>query len=478
MIRIDLDILARFDNALIMQNVPLCYRPEYRKWLRYFLDFRSKYSRSEERSAQVRLFSEKLRSKGQNDAQVRQAVTAVSLYFTVQQNKPFVASTTSAGAAPCAVMHRFPERLSSQNPVHAPVAELSGMVCDPPGPPISDERSWRRKGRFDDWRCLRKTGYPAWDTIISSLADEIKTRHYSRKTLQHYANWTRKFQSHLSHKDPKQLSPQDVKSYLTYLAVDCKVSSSTQNLAFNALLFLYRHVLKKDFGNHKDIPRAKKSTYIPTVLSRDEIQEIFARMWQPYQLIAKLQYGCGLRCFEAVKVRVKDINFDERILTIKGKGNKSRTVPLPDRILPELQAQLSFVKKLHADDIAAGYTGVFLEDQLEKKYPNAPKEFHWQWFFPQESLSTVASTGEKRRYHVHESRFGDAMYQAVRKAQLTKRVTTHTFRHSFATHLLQANYDIRTIQTLLGHADVRTTMIYTHCVPSRTVKEAKSPLDF
>jgi integron integrase len=237
-------------------------------------------------------------------------------------------------------------------------------------------------------------------------------------------------------------------------------------------------VLKKDFGDQRDVPRAKRSSYVPTVLTRGEIQEVLARMGQPYQLIAKLQYGCGLRCFEAVKVRVKDFNFDERMLTVKGKGNKSRTVPVPDLILPELLAQLASVKKQHADDLAAGYAGVFLEDQLEKKYPNAPKEFQWQWFFPQRSLTNIAASGEKRRYHVHESRFGDAMYHAVQKAQLTKRVTTHTLRHSFATHLLQANYDIRTIQTLLGHSDVRTTMIYTHCVPSRTLKDLKSPLDF
>ena len=352
------------------------------------------------------------------------------------------------------------------------------MLCDPPGSPEPDGYSKRRKGRFDDWRCLRKTQYPAWDSIITLLADEIKARHYSRKTLQHYANWTRKFQSYLAHKDPAGLSPQDVKSYLTYLAVDCKVSSSTQNLAFNALLFLYRHILKKDFGNHKDIPRAKKSSYVPVVLSRDEIQEILARLGSPYQLIAKLQYGCGLRCFEVVKVRVKDFNFDAGLLTVKGKGGKSRTVPLPNTIVPELLAQMAYVKKLHIDDISAGYSGVFLEDQLEKKYPNAPKEFQWQWFFPQASLTAVASSGQKRRYHVHDARFQDAMYFAVKRAQLTKRVTTHTFRHSFATHLLQANYDIRTIQEMLGHSDVRTTMIYTHCVSSRTAKERKSPLDF
>ncbi len=228
----------------------------------------------------------------------------------------------------------------------------------------------------------------------------------------------------------------------------------------------------------KDVPRAKKSTYIPVVLSRNEVQEVFARMWHPYQLIARLQYGCGLRCFEAVKVRVKDFNFDDGILTIKGKGGKSRAVPLPSRIMPELRAQLAFVKKLHNDDQAVGFDGVFLEDQREKKYPSAAKEFQWQWFFPQASLTFIASIGQKRRYHVHDSRFQGAFYHAVKRSQLTKRLTTHTLRHSFATHLLQANYDIRTIQTLLGHADVRTTMIYTHCVPSKTVKEAKKPLDF
>jgi len=353
-----------------------------------------------------------------------------------------------------------------------------GMVCEIPGPPAGEVSSNWRGRRYDDWRCLRTSGHSAWDAIIGLLADEIKTRHYSRKTLLHYANWTRKYQCYLLHKDPASLSSQDVKSYLTHLAVQCKVSSSTQNVAFNALLFLYRHILKRDFGDHKDIPRAKKSTYVPVVLSHDEIQEVFARLGHPHLLIAKLQYGCGLRCFEAVKVRVKDFNFDAGLLTIKGKGGKCRTVPIPNRMKAELLAQLAFVKKQHTDDLGAGYAGVFLEDQLERKYPNAPREFQWQWFFPQASLTSIAASGEKRRYHVHESRFGDAMYHAVKEARLTKRVTTHTLRHSFATHLLQANYDIRTIQTLLGHSDVRTTMIYTHCVPSRTLKELKSPLDF
>ncbi|NTW58952.1 MAG: integron integrase [Nitrospirae bacterium] len=471
------EILSRFDNILKKRKLSFPLHSEYRKWLRYFLDFQAKYSQPGERSVQVRLFSEKLRSKGQTEAQVKQAADAISLFFISQQKTTFAHSSTRAGAVPHTDIPVVAEQPGTHGPARSSARKESCMAAEPPGPPVPDGQSWRRKGRFDDWRCLKRTEYPAWDAIIAALSDEIKARHYSRKTLQHYANWTRKYQCYLLQKDPADLSPQDVKRYLTYLAVDCRVSSSTQNLAFNALLFLYRHVLKKDFGDHKDIPRAKKSTYVPVVLSRDEVQEILARMGQPYHLIAKLQYGCGLRCFEVVKVRVKDFNFDTGLLTVKGKGGKSRSVPLPSRIVPELQAQLAFVKKLHAADLAAGYSGVFLEDQLEKKYPNAPREFPWQWFFSQESL-TVASTGGKRRYHVHNSRFQEAMYIAARKAQLTKRVTTHTLRHSFATHLLQANYDIRTIQTLLGHADVRTTMIYTHCVPSKTLKETKSPLDF
>ena len=435
----------------------------------------------------MRLFIEKLRSKNQSAKQLEQAADAVSLFFTTSQprRKPESENAESTGLKPdpCPVAYHSSmlvtglkgEKVGNSTSV----PEVNGVATGSSKPKPTVINAYRRGGRrFDEWRCLEKTCSPAWDAVIDGLADEIKTRHYSRKTLKHYADWGRKFQSYLKNKQPAELTASDVKSYLTYLAVHCKVSSSTQNLAFNALLFLYRHILKKDFGEHKDIPRAKKSTYIPVVLSRQEVDSVLMHLGHPYKLVATLQYGCGLRIFENIKLRVKDFNFDAGVLTVRGKGNKSRTVPIPQRIVPELQAQLEAVKNLHDEDLKAGFAGVFLEDQLEKKYPKAAKELVWQWFFPQESLTFVAETKEWRRYHLHNSRVQEALFEAVRKAKLTKRVTTHTFRHSFATHLLQAGYDLRTIQTLLGHADIRTTMIYTHCIPSRTIKEAKSPLDF
>ncbi|WP_327049807.1 integron integrase [Geotalea daltonii] len=313
--------------------------------------------------------------------------------------------------------------------------------------------------------------------MIGKLADEIKVRHYSRKTLKTYALWSRQFQRFLKNKPPAELTTADVKEYLTYLAVKCHVAASTQNQAFNSLLFLYRHALKRDFGELRDVPRAKKSLYVPVVLSREEIDGIIENLYYPYSLIVKLLFGCGLRLFECLQLRVRDFNFDAGILTIHGKGKKDRTVPLPESIVKELQRQIKRVSDLHVKDLADGYDGVFLDDAVEKKYPKAPKELIHQWFFPQQSLTLMEESGQRRRWHVHESKLQKALYVAVRRAAIPKRVTAHTFRHSFATHLLQANYDIRTIQKLLGHASLKTTMIYTHCVPVRTIQEPKSPLD-
>ncbi len=196
-------------------------------------------------------------------------------------------------------------------------------------------------------------------------------------------------------------------------------------------------------------------------------------------MVAKLLYGCGLRLFESLKLRVQDFNFDAGIVTIHdGKGKKDRTVPIPQSIVPDLQKQLKKVAAIHDADLIAKFSGTFLPAQLDRKYKNAAREFIWQWFFPAKSLTLLSETKEKRRYHIHESVVSKAIKRAVNDAKITKRATAHTLRHSFASHLLQANYDIRTIQELLGHSDVRTTMIYTHTVQSRTLKQTKSPLDF
>jgi len=271
----------------------------------------------------------------------------------------------------------------------------------------------------------------------------------------------------------------DVKNFLTSLAVEKKVAASTQNQAFNALLILFRHVLEKEFEQVEGVVRAKRKTYIPVVLSREEVDRIINHLPDPYNLVVQLLYGCGLRLFECLKLRIQDLNFDMMIVTIHdGKGQKDRTVPLPETLVPALRMQIDKVKLLHQEDLTSGYAGAFLPEALAKKYQSAGRDFGWQWLFPARVLTHVADTHEDRRYHLHETHVQKAIRKAVQKAQTPKRATVHTFRHSFASHLLQANYDIRTIQELLGHSNLKTTMIYTHTVQSQTVKQAKSPLDF
>ena len=326
---------------------------------------------------------------------------------------------------------------------------------------------------------LSDTTVTSWVFVFDQLVSEIKLRHYSPKTLKAYRGWIRQFQTFTKSKDYKTLSQQDVVEFLSFLAVEKQVSASSQNQAFNALLFLFKRVLKREFGEIKGVARAKRKTYIPVVLSREEIDLIFDYLYDPVDLVAKLLYGCGLRLFECLNLRIQNFNFEAGVLTIHdGKGKKDRTVPIPQSIVPDLQRQLQHVTDIHEADLNAKYSGTFLPNRLDRKYKNEAKEFIWQWFFPAQSLTLVSDTQEYRRYHLHESVVQKAIKKAVNDARTPKRATAHTFRHSFASHLLQANYDIRTIQELLGHSDVKTTMIYTHTVQSRTLKQSKSPLDF
>ena len=315
-----------------------------------------------------------------------------------------------------------------------------------------------------------------WQNEHKRLTEEIRIRQYSPRTLKSYSTWIRKFQTFVKSKSPRLVESNDAKQFITFLSVN-KVSASTQNQAFNALLFFFRYVLDKEFKQFDNISRTKRTKYTPTVLSRKEIDDILVNLRYPFNLIVQLLYGCGLRLNEVINLRVHDFDFDNGNLTVFGKGRKFRKVLLPQKSIPDLREHLRRVKKLHKQDLSKHYSGVFMPDQVEGKYKNSAKELAWQFFFPAKQLTRIPDTKTYRRYHLHESHVQKAVKAAVNKAQIPRRATPHTFRHSFATHLLKAGYDIRTVQELLGHSDVRTTMIYTQiqeCPPS---KKLKSPLD-
>ncbi len=482
MIQVPGAVLARFEACLAAKNISKSLRIHYKKWLRFYLDYCSKYRRDAKKTESLADFQQKLLEKGQTEMQRKQAEHAVCLYLDIDQssmiNKP-------SASSPVSTLNKT-EISKATVPVQYPATNRSPSSIVPlvPLPPNEGLKRPQVPTRMPLSAPVSAgndqpiTG-ASWVVQFTRLVEEIQVRHYSPKTLKTYRQWLRRFQAFTRSKPPESLSTADVKEFLTWLAVKKAVAASTQNQAFNSLLFFYRHVLQKEFGKVEGVVRAKRRPYIPVVLSREEIEEILSHLAPPVNLVVKLLYGCGLRLFECLNLRVQCLNFDAGKITIHdGKGKKDRTVPLPKVLLPELKTQLDAVKELHLRDLASKYAGVFLVTALDKKYPNAGKEFVWQWLFPAQDLTRVPETGEYKRYHLHETVVQKAIKEAVGKTTLCKRASAHTFRHSFASHLLQANYDIRTIQELLGHSDVKTTMIYTHTVKSVTLKEAKSPLDF
>jgi len=445
------DMILAYDAILAHRKIASAEHNDYRKWLRYYLDYCHKYHVSPADRLSFSRFHEKLKSKNQSESSCRQAHAAVVLYHEMIRinHKP-------AQPQISAQTHGKDSTIDRNQAVTA-TGDKSGKT---------------------DHGDLKLTG-ASWVPVYDKLNSAIKVRHYSPKTLQAYRSWIRSFQVFTLSKSPELLGMDDVKNFLTSLAVEKKVAASTQNQAFNALLFLFRHVLEKEFEKIEGVVRAKRKAYIPVVLSREEVDKVVQHLAEPYNLAVQLLYGCGLRLFECLKLRMQDLNFDMQVITVHdGKGQKDRSVPLPDALVPALKAQIEKVKLLHQKDLDSGYAGVFLPDSLERKYHSAGKDFAWQWLFPARVLTHVADAHEYRRYHLHETHLQKAIKKAVQKTQIPKRATAHTFRHSFASHLLQANYDIRTIQELLGHSNLKTTMVYTHTVQSQTIKQAKSPLDF
>jgi len=313
--------------------------------------------------------------------------------------------------------------------------------------------------------------------LLDQVRDKLRVKHYSIRTEQTYTDWIKRYIYFHDKRHPKDLGAQDIEAFLTHLAVNGKVAAATQNLAKSALLFLYREVLEIQLPWLENITQAKTPKRLPVVLTVSEVQAVLSRMSGTHALIASLLYGGGMRLMEAVRLRVKDVDFSRReIIVREGKGFKDRVTMLPEAVAAPLKAHLVKVKALHDEDLAQGFGEVYLPFALDKKYPNAGHVWGWQYVFPSKNLSVDPRSDKTRRHHVDEKGVQRAVKQAVRDAELTKPATPHTLRHSFATHLLQSGYDIRTVQELLGHSDVSTTMIYTH-VLNKGGRGVVSPLD-
>jgi len=276
------------------------------------------------------------------------------------------------------------------------------------------------------------------------------------------------------------MGKKEIEEFLTHLAVDKNVSPTTQNQAFNAILFLYKEVLDIDTSewNIKAL-RAKRKEHLPVVLTKEEVKQVIYYMNGVYKLMLSLMYGCGLRMNELLRLRIKDIDFGfENIYIWDSKSQKDRILPLPLSLKDDLKIQIDAVEKIHQDDLSKGFGYVNLPHGLERKYPNANKEFKWQYLFPMKNISKDPRSGKMIRFHILPTTFGRNIKSAANRAKIPKKISAHTFRHSYATHMLQAGVDIRTIQELLGHKDISTTMIYTHIVRDLNQQNLKSPLDF
>ena len=312
--------------------------------------------------------------------------------------------------------------------------------------------------------------------LLDQMRDALRAKHYSYRTEETYLDWVRRYILFHHKRHPEEMGAPEIQEFLIHLATQRKVAASTQNQALSAILFLYREVLHKEIEPVL-LSTAKRPERLPTVLTREETLHIIDQLHGIHRLMAQLLYGSGLRLMECIRLRVKDVDFDYKTVTVRdGKGEKDRVTPLPESVIPDLKRQIERARLLHEEDLAAGFGAVYLPNALEIKYPTAARELAWQYVFPAPKRSLDPRAGVERRHHLDSSGLQRAVKRAAQKAGIQKRVSCHTFRHSFATHLLQNGYDIRTVQELLGHKDVRTTMIYTH-VLQRGGLAVRSPLD-
>jgi integron integrase len=313
--------------------------------------------------------------------------------------------------------------------------------------------------------------------FLRQVRDLIRVKHLSYRTEEAYLGWIRRFILFHEKRHPKEMGAAEVQAFLTHLAVEEKVAAATQNQAFAALLFLYREVLQKPLGNIESVVRAKKPKRLPEVLSKDEARRVLNFMRGEHWLVGNLLYGAGLRLTEALRLCVKDLDFEYKQIVVRdGKGSKDRVTVLPEKIISPLKDHLTRVRQLHEEDLRLGFGAVYLPFALERKYQNAARDWIWQYVFPAPRRSIDPRSQVERQHRLSEAAIQAAVKEAIKQAGIVKKASPHTFRHSFATHLLEAGYDIRTLQELLGHKDVRTTQIYTHVV-GRGGLGVKSPVD-
>jgi len=323
----------------------------------------------------------------------------------------------------------------------------------------------------------KSTFRPSAPKLMDQVREVLRYHHYGKRTEEAYVRWIKGFIYFHNKQHPKDMGKAEIEAYLSHLAVNKNVAASTQNQAFNALLFLYKQVLDLPFADDIAPIRSKKPVRLPVVLSQQEVTRLLDCMSDESGLMARIMYGGGLRLMELLRLRVQDIDFDNGYLTIRaGKGDKDRTTLLPVSVREALQIHLQRVRSMFETDLQAGHANVWLPGALAQKYPNAPQSWEWQYVFPSKNLSIDPRSGQMRRHHVNESGLQKAIRGARTKADINKRVTSHTLRHSFATHLLESGTNIRVVQKLLGHADVKTTEIYTH-VLQQNLAAVVSPLD-
>lgn len=313
--------------------------------------------------------------------------------------------------------------------------------------------------------------------LLDQVRNQMQLKHLSRRSQDAYTHWIKRYILFHHKRHPQEMGDKEIEQFLTSLAVDEDVAASTQNVAFNALLFLYNEILHKELGPIAEIVRAHRSKRIPDPLTRQEIGKVVARLKGDYWIVGNLLYGSGLRLLECLRLRVKDIDFTQnRIIVREGKGEKDRATILPTAVRKRLQIHLRKIRAMHDEDLADGFGETVLPHALAKKYPEAAKQWNWQYVFPASRRSVDPVTKVFARHHIDETSVQRVVKAAIRDAGITKPASCHTLRHSFATHLLEQGYDIRTVQELLGHADIRTTMIYTH-VTNRKAPVVRSPLD-